>query len=83
MTGKRMFVFNASVNQVKKALGKLVKKVQSAGNNVVEVIHTHNGTGPRQRPAIYKLISALNQFQWSYYPDKPTYGNGIDPKCLP
>lgn len=63
MTGSRIYVRGASVNAVKRAVGKLAKKVRGGGcNGVVEVIHTHNGSGPirfRPRPGIYRLIGVL------------------------
>jgi hypothetical protein len=63
MTGKRIYVTGTTVNAVKRAVGKLAKKVRTASNGTVEVIHTHNGTGPsirgRRRPGIWRLYSAV------------------------
>ncbi len=40
ISGSRLYIKNATVNQVKKAVGKLAKKVRRAADGRVEVIHT-------------------------------------------
>ncbi len=60
--GERLYVHGATVNEVKRAVGKLAKKVRSC-TGCVEVIHTHNGSGNRSRPGIYRLWSALDKWE--------------------
>ena len=67
MTGTRVYVSGVSVNRVKRAVGKLAKRVRMAADGKsVEVIHTHNGSGPikyRPRPGLYRLWSVLDALQ--------------------
>ncbi len=60
--GKRVYLRNVTASQARKAFGKLAKKVRIVTGGV-EVIHTHNGSGPTKRASrgIYLFGTALNK----------------------
>ncbi len=41
-SGHHYYVSGCSVNEAKKFLGKLAKKIRTAGSGTVEIIHTDN-----------------------------------------
>jgi hypothetical protein len=60
--GQRLYVQGVTVGQVKRAVGKLAKKIRRVTGGV-QIIHTHNGTGNRCFPPIFKLWSALENME--------------------
>lgn len=55
--GSRLYVRGYTVNQVKKILGKLAKKVRLADKDLVEVVHTS------RRHTINSIVYRLNGYK--------------------